>query len=194
MTSAGAHAILTVEPVVPALNGGFNMAEFSLLRRKKLILRFTPVSIALEALAFLALAAGFIIMDMLYPELPKTVPTAFSADGSVLATGLKEVTLIHPILATFVFIILLCINIIARQSCPPDRPLPVLSIVLNALPVAKMLFMVYEAGRSWYAMSLLPAPAWTAYVLIGAEAVVIAVTFILIRRVRQLTKTAGAEE
>ena len=136
------------------------MAEFSLLRRKKLILRFTPVSIALEALAFLALAAGFIIMDMLYPELPKTVPTAFSADGSVLATGLKEVTLIHPILATFVFIILLCINIIARQSCPPDRPLPVLSIGLNALSVAKMLFLAYEAGRTWCAMSLRPAPAW----------------------------------
>lgn len=99
------------------------MAEFNLLRRKKLILKFTPLSIALEALAFLALAAGFLIMDRLYPGLPETVPTVFAPDGIVLGTAVKEVTLIHPILATFVFIILLCVNIIARQSCPPPlRP------------------------------------------------------------------------
>lgn len=158
------------------------MAEFNLLRRKKLILKFTPLSIALEALAFLALAAGFLIMDRLYPGLPETVPTVFAPDGSALGTAVKEVTLIHPILATFVFIILLCVNIIARQSCPPDRPLPVLRILLGALSAAKTLFLAYEAGRTWYAMSLRPAPGWLLSVLIAAEAVLAAVTAALILR------------
>ena len=168
------------------------MAEFSLLRRKKLILRFTPLSIALEALAFLALAASFLIMDRLYPALPETVPTVFAPDGGVLRTGVKEVTLIHPILATFVFVILLCVNIIARQSCPPDRPLPVLRTVLDAVSVAKALFLVYEAGRTWYAMSLRPAPDWTLYALLGAEAVLIAVTTALILRRKRRRGTDGA--
>ena len=61
------------------------MAEFSLLRRKKLILKFTPLSIALEALAFLALAAGFLIMDRLYGALPETVPTVRTFVADVLA-------------------------------------------------------------------------------------------------------------
>ena len=168
------------------------MAEFNLLRRKKLILKFTPLSIALEALAFLALAAGFLIMDRLYPALPETVPTVFAPDGSVLGTAVKEVTLIHPILATFVFIILLCVNIIARQSCPPDRPLPILRTVLDAVSVAKALFLVYEAGRTWYAMSLRPAPDWTLYALLGAEAVLIAVTTALILRRKRRRGTDGA--
>jgi len=168
------------------------MAEFSLLRRKELILKFTPVSIALEALAFLALAAGFLIMGRLYPALPETVPTAFAPDGSVLATGVKEVTLIHPIFAAFVFILLLCINIIARQSCPPDRPLPTLRLVLGAVSVAKALFLAYEAGRTWCAMSLRPAPGWMLYALIGAEAVAAAVTAALILRRKRRREADGA--
>ncbi len=170
------------------------MAEFSLLRRKKLILKFTPLSIALEALAFLALAAGFLIMDRLYPALPETVPTVFAPDGSVLGTAVKEVTLIHPILATFVFIILLCVNIIARQSCPPDRPLPILRTVLDAVSVAKALFLAYEAGRTWYAMSLRPAPGWTLYALIGAEAVVAAAAAALILRRKRRREAEGPAE
>ena len=167
------------------------MAEFSLLRRKKLILRFTPLSIALEALAFLALAAGFLIMDRLYPALPETVPTAFAPDGSVLAAGVKEVTLVHLILAVFVFIVLLCVNIVARQSCPPDRPLPVLQTVLDAVSAGKALFLAYEAGRTWYAMSLRPAPAWLLYVLIGAEIAAAAVTAALIRRRKRRREADG---
>ena len=167
------------------------MAEFSLLRRKKLILKFTPLSIVLEALAFLVLNASFLIMDRLYPALPETVPTAFAPDGSVLGTGLKEVTLIHPIFAVFIFIILLCANIVVRQSCPPDRPLPVLRTVLDAVSVAKTLFLAYEAGRTWYAMSLRPAPAWTLYALIGSEAVVIAVTAALIRLRKRRSEADG---
>lgn len=171
-----------------------DMAEFSLLRRKKLILKFTPLSIALEALAFLALAAGFVVMDLLYPALPGTVPTAFSADGSVLSTGVKEVTLIHPIFATFIFIILLCINIIARQSCPPDRPLPKLRVILDLLSAAKILFLVYEAGRTWCAMSLIPAPGWMLYALIGAELIVVLSGVLLVMRQRPRDGASGAEE
>ena len=167
------------------------MAEFSLLRRKKLILKFTPLSIALEALAFLALAAGFLIMDRLYGALPETVPTAFAPDGSVLGTGVKEVTLIHPIFATFIFIVLLCVNIIARQSCPPDRPLPTLQTILNAVSVGKALFLAYEAGRTWYAMSLRPAPVWTLYALIGAEIAAAAVTAALILRRKRRREADG---
>ncbi len=170
------------------------MAEFTLLRRKKLIMRFTPASIALEALAFLALAAGFIVMDVLYPALPETVPTVFSADGGVLGTGMKEVTLIHQILATFVFVLFLCINIIARQSCPPDRPLPILRVILDAVSAAKVLFLVYASGRTWCAMSLRPAPGWMLYALIGAELVVAAVAAMLIRRSRRRKNTSDADE
>ena len=158
------------------------MAEFSLLRRKKLILKFTPLSIALEALAFLALAAGFLIMDRLYPALPETVPTAFAPDGSVLATGAKEVTLVHLILAAFVFIVLLCVGIVARQSCPPDRPLPALQTVLDAVSAGKTLFLAYEAARTWYAMSLRPAPGRLLWALIGAELAAAAVAAVLICR------------
>ncbi len=169
--------------------GEVTMAQFSLFRRKKLIMKFTPLSIVLEALAFVALGLGFVVMDLLYPALPATVPTAFAADGSVLATGVKEVTLVHLILGAFVFIILLCINIIARQSCPPDRPLPTLGTVLNALSAAKALFLAYETGRTWYAMSLRPAPGWMLYALIGAELIVAAAAALIIIRRR----AGGAE-
>ena len=162
------------------------MAEISLFRRKKLILKFTPLSIALEALAFLALAACFLIIDLRYGALPETVPTAFAPDGGVLVTGAKEVTLIHPIFAAFVFLVLLCVNIIARQSCPPDRPLPTLQSILNAVSIGKALFLAYEAGRTWWAMSLRPAPAWMLYALIGAEIAVAAVTAaVILRRKRR---------
>ncbi len=167
------------------------MAEFSLLRRKTINLKFTPLSIALEALSFLALAAGFLIMDRLYPALPATVPTVFSPDGSVLSTGVKEVTLIHLIFAVFVFIVLLCANIVARQSCPPNRPLPTLGSILDALSVMKALFLAYEAGRTWYAMSLRPAPGWMLYVLIGAEILTAAVTAVLILRRKRRREADG---
>ena len=158
------------------------MAEFTFFRKKKFILKFTPQDIALEALAFLALCVGLVVTDRLYPALPETVPAAFASDGSVLKTGLKEITLLHPILATFVYIILTCLNLIVRQSCPPDRPLPVLTLVLNAVSVAKALFLAYQSLLTWYALRLVPAPAFLLRALIAAEAVVGAVTVLLIRR------------
>ena len=158
------------------------MAEFTIFRKKKIILKFTPLSIALEVLAFLALLAGLLITDRLYSALPETVPVAFAADGGVLRTGQKEVLLLHPILATFVYIIFTCINLIVRQSCPPDRPLPVLTLVLNAVSVAKALFLAYQSLLTWYALRLVPAPAFLLRALIAAEAVVGAVTVLLIRR------------
>jgi len=158
------------------------MAEFSLLRKKKIILKFTPLSIVLEVLALAALVAGLLVTDRLYPGLAETVPVKFAADGSVLETGVKEVTLLHPILAVFVYIILTCLNIIVRQSCPPDRPLPVVSIILDVAAVAKMLFLAYQSALTWYAMRLTAAPGWLLRALIAAEAVVGIVTVLLIRK------------
>jgi len=158
------------------------MEQFSLLRRKKLILKFTPLSVALEALAFAALIAGMLAVDRFYPALPETVPTAFAADGSALAWGVKETTLLHAILSLFVYIILTALNFIVRQSCPPDRPLPVLRIVLDAVAAAKTLFLAHQAMLTWCALRLQPAPRWPLYALIAAEAAVCAVTALLIRK------------
>ena len=158
------------------------MSEFHLLRRKKIIMKFTPLSVALEVLALGALVAGLLFTDRFFPSLAETVPVKFAADGSVLETGVKEVTLIHPILATFVYIIVTCVNIIIRQSCPPDRPLPMLRIVLDAVAIAKILFLAYQSALTWFALHLQPSPGWLLRALIGAEALLAAAAVLYIRK------------
>jgi len=160
------------------------MSELQFMRRRKLILKFTPRSVVLEVLAFLALLASLLFAERLYPGLAPVVPTKFAADGSVLATGVKELTLLHPILAVFVYVILFCVNIIIRQSCPPDRPLPVLTLVLDAIAAAKTLFLAWQAALTWYALRLRPAPGWPLWVFLAALAVLAAVTALLIRAAR----------
>ena len=160
------------------------MDEVRFTRKRKIILKFTPLSIVLEALALLALIACLLIVDRCYPDLPDEVPTVLGVGGSIEQWGPKETTLLHPILAVFVYIVLFCINLIIRQSCPPDRTLPRLSAALNVLSIAKTLFLLYEAAMTWYAFRFYsPAPGWLLWLLLALEAVLLVVSILWIRRI-----------
>ena len=136
------------------------MSLMNSLQKNKINLKYSSVSLVLEALGILALFAVWAVAVTMYPSVGDTVPRSFGPDGTPLEWTVREFSLIFPIFAVFIYVVVTAGCLATRRAAPPDRPCPVLVGILNAIAAAKIFFLIYALIRTRCAMSCVPAPGW----------------------------------
>ena len=165
------------------------MAYFSSLEKKKIHLKYSVTALILEALGILALFAVLAYALQKYPALSDTVPRTFLPDGTPQEWTVREFSLVYPIFAVFIYVAVTGACLAARRAAPPDRPCPVLAVILNAFAAAKIWFLLYAFVRTFCVMSGMAAPGWLLPLLLAAFAATAAAAVPAARAARRRTRS-----
>jgi|GEM_PF-6977489 len=143
-----------------------------MLKDKKIVLKYTPISMSLEALCFLLFTIGLVLAVNMYPEAPELVPNRYSISGEILEWSGSAAALIHCILAVFAYIILTGLGIIIRRLSPHNNEHSALGATLLALLLVKAVYLASAMLKTYCAMSALPMPFWAGFALPVALALI----------------------
>ena len=153
--------------------------------KHRIRLKYTAAALTLEALGILALFAVLGCAVLRYPALGETVARSFAPDGTPTEWAVREYALVFPIFAVFVYVIVSAAGLVVRRAAPPDRPCPTLSVILNGVAAAKVVFLLYAFVRTRCAMSGVPAPGWLLPLMLVAFALVAAAAVFSARNVKR---------
>lgn len=159
-----------------------------MIRREKLQLKYTRTALTLEIISWFLVVGMLILTVNLYSGLSATIPVSFSADGSVLSYGPKEGAVAGVVIAVIIYIILTGIGVVIRRSAPPDTPCPRLSAALTCIIVLKILYLLWETGRTYCRLSCIRIWPFLTPAAIGAGAVIILATVFMIIRITRISK------
>ncbi len=129
-------------------------------RQDKIMLRYSPLSIVLEALSCIALMAMLALAVNMYPSVGETFPIGFGDGGEVLRYAPRSTAMFHPIITVIVYVIITGGCLAARKAAPPDTPCPRMEAVLNCICVCKSVYILHETAVTWCNMSFVPVFGW----------------------------------
>lgn len=145
---------------------------------KKINMKYSRPALAMEVLSWLLMVGILVYVMQVYSSLGDTVASAFGKDGAVLEWKPKQVVLMQPIAAVFVYIVLTAIGIVFRRAVLPGEEYPVLERVLKAILEAKCVYLLYKLGKCYFILNELPTPLWLYAVLAAALAAVVVLAVI----------------
>ena len=151
-----------------------------MLKNKKMVLKYTTTSMVLEALGFLLFTAVLVFAVSRYPGAPELVPNNYTLSGEIIDWAGREASLIHCILAVFMYIIFTGLGTILRRISPHNNEHSALGTTLLALLLIKAVYMVSALLKTHYSMSALPMPTWAVLVLPASTALIILGTVFVI--------------
>ena len=157
-------------------------------RKRKIMLRYSAFSAALEVLSSLIIIFMLSMAVTLYPQVGETFPIEFGSSGEILREVPRATALFHPVMAVIFYVIITGACLAVRQSTPPDTPCPRLAAALNGVALCKCVYLLHETGVTYCNMSLFPVFPWLLPAAIAAGAVIVALCAIHIIKVSKKQK------
>lgn len=154
-----------------------------MIRREKIQLTYTRPALALEIISWILVVTLLILTVSLYGRLGPSIPISFAPDGSVLSYGPKEGAVAGVVIAVILYIIITGIGVVIRRSAPPDTPCPRLSMALTCILALKVLYLIWETGRTWCRLSCIKVWNFLTPAAVITGAVIIEVTAARILRI-----------
>lgn len=157
-------------------------------REKKINLKYSRFALLLELASWLLVVGILVYVLQVYNGLGDSIPAVFGKNGEVLEMKPKQVVLMQPIIAVFVYIVLTAIGIVFRRAVVPGEEYPVLERVLLAVLGIKCIYLVYKLANCYYVLNLLPVPIWLRVLLAAAwVSVISASVFSCIKQAKRPT-------
>lgn len=143
-------------------------------REKKINLKYSRLALLLEIASWLLVVGILVYVLQVYAGLDGSIPAVFGKNGEVLEMKPKQVVLMQPIIAVFVYIVLTAIGIVFRRAVVPGEEYPVLERVLLSILGIKCVYLLYKLGNCYYVLNSLPAPIWLRILLAVALVFIVA--------------------
>ena len=100
-----------------------------------------------------------------YPGLQDSVPRYFSLTGAITAWGAKQVALLWPMAAVYVYLVLTAGSLVIRRIPDEAGHNIKISVVLMMILCARIVFLVFALVSTYATMLIQDMPAWSIMIL-----------------------------
>ena len=132
---------------------------------KRIILKHSPVAITLELVGFVLIILILYITISLYPGIQDTVPRFFSATGIITAWGAKQIALLWPMAAVYVYLVLTAASLLIRRIPDEEGHNSKISTTLMIILCTKIVFLVFAIVSAYSTLLVRDMPQWSILIL-----------------------------
>ena len=132
---------------------------------KRIILKYSSPALVLELVGVVLILSILYFTVTLYPGLQDTVPKQFSIAGSITAWGSRQIALLWPMAAVYVYLVLTALSLLIRRIPDENGHNKKISTTLMMILCAKIVFMVFALVSTYSTMMICDMPSWSALIL-----------------------------